>query len=162
MNYASKSQAENGTDNTTVMTPLRVKQAIQANSSNVVYDDTVYYSSGDAITLGARGADNRYVANGYVTSGTTVLHFPIVLPKRMDKITRITCTSLVGEMRCISGYINSTAGNIQYVTADYIVTCTKASDTVLELKIGKNDGTYTNITNNTPASFSGEIKLEFS
>lgn len=33
MNYASKSQAENGTDNTTIMTPLRVKQSIAANAS---------------------------------------------------------------------------------------------------------------------------------
>ena len=31
MQYASKSQAENGVDNTTIMTPLRVKQSIAAN-----------------------------------------------------------------------------------------------------------------------------------
>ena len=33
MKYSSKSQAENGIDNTTIMTPLRVKQSILANSS---------------------------------------------------------------------------------------------------------------------------------
>ena len=32
--YSSKSQAENGMDNTTIMTPLRVKQSILANSSS--------------------------------------------------------------------------------------------------------------------------------
>ena len=33
MKYSSKSQAENGIDNTTIMTPLRVKQSILVNSS---------------------------------------------------------------------------------------------------------------------------------
>lgn len=32
LKYSSKSQAENGTDNTTIMTPLRVKQSIAANA----------------------------------------------------------------------------------------------------------------------------------
>lgn len=32
LEYSSKSQAENGTDNTTIMTPLRVKQSIAANA----------------------------------------------------------------------------------------------------------------------------------
>ena len=32
--YSSKSQAENGMDNTTIMTPLRVKQSILANAGS--------------------------------------------------------------------------------------------------------------------------------
>ena len=45
MEIASKAQAENGTDNNTVMTPLRVKQAINASGggtplpSNIAYTD---------------------------------------------------------------------------------------------------------------------------
>ena len=42
MKYSSKSQAENGVDNTTVMTPLRVKQSILANASSSPGGSTNY------------------------------------------------------------------------------------------------------------------------
>lgn len=58
MNYSSKSQAENGVDNTTVMTPLRVKQAINANKSG-----------GGSGTNDYNDLENKPKINGVILSG---------------------------------------------------------------------------------------------
>lgn len=58
MKIASKSQAENGVDNETIMTPLRVKQSIKANSSG-----------GGGGTSDYNDLDNKPRINGVELSG---------------------------------------------------------------------------------------------
>ena len=57
MEIASKSQAENGADNTTIMTPLRVKQAINANGGG---GGGVTYTAGTGIDITNNVISNKF------------------------------------------------------------------------------------------------------
>lgn len=97
MEIANKSQAENGTNNDTIMTPLRVKQSIQANGSSGTTD----YSE-----LTNKPKINNVELSGNKTSTDLGLQSTLVSGTNIKTINN---TSLLG-----SGNITISGGNTYY------------------------------------------------
>ena len=76
MQYASKSQAENGVDNTTIMTPLRVKQSIAANGvtpeTQTDYDLLTNKPKINNVELTGNKTSSTLGLQGTLVSGTNI------------------------------------------------------------------------------------------
>lgn len=104
--------------------------------------------------------------SGHITASTKNVSLTLVVPKRLDNITSITCNKFNSEARGISGYLNNQAGNVNYVgLSGYTVECYKATDNSVLIQIRKSSA-WTNVDNNTPVTFAigeaiGDLKLTF-
>jgi hypothetical protein len=190
MRPATRSEAENGVNDISYMTPLRVKQAINANKtsggqgvptggttgqiltkkSNTDYDT----EWGDGIDTGNNllfyrpgdtfVCDYDTIMNGYITSGTKNVRVSLPVPKRLDNISSITVESLNVEGRCNKGYLNNQSGDVEYVgKSDYTVEANKSNNNVVNILISKSSA-WSNVDNNTLVSlvaYTGNLKLIF-
>ena len=101
------------------------------------------------------------VENGYVSTSTTEVWFTVKTPLSMENISTVTVTSLNGLLRGIKGYLNSTTTTTNFATASgYTVTAAKQSAHDIRVVI-KKSSVYTNVDNNTPVSYAGQIALKF-
>lgn len=130
-----------------------------------VYDDngkdTLFYQPGDTF-------ENSYYMplSGHITSATQYVSLTLVVPKRLDNITTITCNKFNCEARGLKGYLNSKAGYVNYVNqSGYTIECYKATNNSVLIQIKKSSA-WTNVDNNTPVTFAigetiGDLKLTF-
>lgn len=115
----------------------------------------LFYSSGNTYNV------DNIVMPGHITSSSTTIQVTINVPKRLDNITSISCTSLSVESRGIKGYLNSASGFIEYVgNSNYRFHCTKLSENTVGIAIIKSSA-FTNCTNNTPVTLWGKVSLTF-
>ena len=134
---------------------------ITLNSNDL--EDTLYYKPNDVVELGdaASGTLYFYVMSGYVSSSTKNVMITVHLPKKLNKITTITVNKFTVEARGISGYLNSTAGYIEYVgKSGYTVSAIKVTghDNAITIVVAKSSA-WTNTTNNTLIEMNGYFKL---
>lgn len=145
---------------------------VLAKKSNTDYDtewkdsiDTsnnlLFYQPGDTFE------SSYYMPlSGHITASTKNVSLTLVVPKRLDNITSITCNKFNSEARGTGGYLNSQAGNVNYVgLSGYTVECYKATDNSVLIQIRKSSA-WTNVENNTPVTFAigetvGDLKLTF-
>ena len=118
-------------------------------------DDEIFYKSGDTYSAG-------YISlSGHITTGTTGVAITLFLPKRLDNITSITINTLKMEARGIKGYLNSNAGSYDFLNdSNYTVNVTKRALNAVSIFIKKSSA-FTNVDNNTPVNFTGDISLTF-
>lgn len=122
-------------------------------------NNLLFYQPGETFEC-----DFDTVMNGYVTSGTKSVKLSFPAPKRLDNINSITCQSFKCEARGIKGYLNSQAGDVEYVNkSGYTVKCKKTNNNIIGITIDKSTA-WTNVENNTPVAFVayvGNLKLTF-
>ena len=118
-------------------------------------ENEIFYKSGDTYSA-------SYISlSGHVTTGTTGVAITLFLPKRLDNITSITINTLKMEARGIKGYLNSNAGSYDFLNdSNYTVNVTKRALNAVSILIKKSSA-FTNVDNNTPVNFTGEISLTF-
>lgn len=156
----------NGSDTDTMPTDNLFKLAtidtvVSPSSTNLVQNsaiaDELYYKAGDTVTLGP-----VYVSGGSITGGTAAVTAGIEFPKRLDKITTVSCTKCYTYLRGINGYINSDSSRRDFVgRSGYTVACEITGSNSIRLAINKSSA-YTNATNNTPITLDGEFVFSFS
>lgn len=114
-----------------------------------------YYKSGDTYSI-------QYgTINGMITAGTTDVVLSLFLPKKLNNISSITIDILKMEARGIKGYLNSNAGTYDFKNHhDYTVRAIKRAENFISIDIIKSSA-FTNVDNNTPVAFTGELKLTF-
>lgn len=116
----------------------------------------IYYKPGD--TYANAG---YHVIGGAISSSTKGVFFTITLPKRLNYIQSVTCKSCIVSLRGIKGYLNSRSGQNEYVgDAEYSITCEISSENTVYVSLVKTSA-FTNTTNNTPVSITGNFVLEF-
>ena len=121
-----------------------------------VSKDEIYYKKGDVFTT-----SYPITIGGLITSSTTRIIFCVISPKRLDNITKITCTSLKAELRGASGYLNNAGGYKEYATdSDYVITCSKVNGNTIEVYLTKSSA-FTNINNNTFVVVRSYLGFEF-
>lgn len=114
-----------------------------------------YYKSGNTYST------QYIVVSGMITTGATYIALPIYLPKRLDNITSITVNTLKMEARGIKGYLNSNSGVYNFkADSNYSITAQKRAENLISINITKSSA-FTNVDNNTPVVFTGEIGLTF-
>ena len=129
------------------------------NAINEVND--IYYQSGE-VTLGGLTWGTALLLRGHITSESKSVILQGQVPKSLMNINNITPKSLKFETRGIKGYINDQSGFIEYVgKSGYECIAHKINDYTIEIIITKSTA-YTNISNNTPLTAYGEVKLELS
>lgn len=123
----------------------------------------LYYKAGDAVTI------NGIRVAGYFTSGSSDFFFSVPVAKRMDNISGVTVTRLVGGIRTVRGtYANGVVDSGSWLDRTDVslsFTVDKSSNT-LKSKItctgGFKDGTTTtNVLNNSPASAYFDVSFVF-
>ena len=119
MKLATRSQAENGTDNVTYMSPLRVKQAINANKSNSSggtsdYNDLENKPKINGVTLSGNKTSSELGLTGdktfvyYQTSPTSSWE----ITHNMDKYPSVTVVDSAGSI---------VTGDVTYLTNNKLV-----------------------------------------
>ena len=130
-------------------------------SGTLVVEDDIFYKSGDVIELGQAG-NNMYVVNGHITNSTKSIRLTIITPKRLDKVSTITCNNCNVEARTQKGYLNSASGYRDYKTqSGYTINCYKSSNNAITMFIEKTSA-YTNVDNNTLVELNGYFKFTLS
>ena len=118
------------------------------------------YKKGEIVEIGGANWPKQAVFSSYVTNGTKAMLFNITLPKKLTNITSISVNSMQIELRGINGYVNSTSGYIEYVgKSDYTITALIQNENTVKFYLEKSSN-FTNITNNTPVTIDGYIKLQ--
>ncbi len=121
-----------------------------------VTKDEIYYKNGDVFTT-----SYPITIGGLITSSTTRIIFCVTPPKRLDNITKITCTSLKAELRGTNGYLNSSSGYKEYATdSNYVISCSKVNENTIEVYLTKSSA-FTNINNNTFVVVRSYLGFEF-
>ena len=146
-----------------------IKNVVNSNYDEFI--DELYYKPGDVIEIGnaTLSATNGYILNGFITNASRSIEFAFSLPKKLDNITTITIDNAKFEGRSIDGYLNNTAGYVEYVgTSGYsfIVERTLNHSSTLTIVITKSSA-FTksgggSITNNTPIVVNGYFKFTLS
>lgn len=138
------------------------KDRVDFKKITIKGQQTGYYV-GDTIELGST-TSNYYIANGYITSGTTKVFAIIHLPRKLIGITAITPKSIIVEARGNNGYLNSRSGFNEYAdTSGYTITATQVEgdENSILLDITKSSA-WTNVSNNTLVSLVGYFEFELS
>ena len=121
----------------------------------LINTDDFYYKSGDVLNI------PYIVVSGMITSGTTFIALPIYTPKRLDKINDVIINTFKMEARGIKGYLNGTAGTIDFLNiGGYTLAANKRTNNLITIAMTKSS-IFTNVDNNTPVVFTGEISLTF-
>ena len=118
-------------------------------------ENEIFYKSGDTYSAG-------YISlSGHITSGASGVGITLFLPKRLDNISSITANTLKMEARGTKGYLNSTVGAYDFLNdSNYTITISKRALNAVSISIIKSSA-FTNVDNNTPVNFTGEISLTF-
>ena len=125
MKYADYTQAVNGTNNTSVMTPLRVKQAIQANSGGS--------GTSDYTALENKPKINGVTLEGDKSSSDLGISVPSVDEETIIKSPNLTAIG-----------VKESSGNV-----DHFLTLTLSEYNAIE---NKDPNTFYNITDDTDPS----------
>ena len=120
----------------------------------------LFYKPGDKLSID--GTDTGGAPfTGYVTASTTVIRFMVPVGKSLANITTITCNVCTGGIRGISGYVDGSRDSTDW-TSGYTITCTKATDTIVQVQIKKSSA-FSGTKNNTPIAYAAaSFELEFS
>ena len=123
---------------------------------NEVYND-IFYKTGDTYSL-----INAFDIPGIMSGSNKIGAFDLVLPKRLDNITTVSCSHFSGIIMGVSGTATPSS-NTDYATATgYTLTTTIVSPNIIRIRIAATTA-WGNITNNTPCQFVGQtINLSFS
>lgn len=122
--------------------------------------DELFYKPGDKLSIDGTGTGGAPFT-GYVTSSTTTIRFMVPTDKSLANITTITCNVCTGGIRGISGYVDGSRDNTDW-TSGYTITCTKATDKIVQVEVKKSSA-LSNVTNNTPIAYAAaSFELEFS
>lgn len=141
-------------DNLNTTNKSNLVSAINEVNTNEVNNNN--YKIGDSISL------PLFTIAGLITNASKDLYFSFILPKKITNITTINVNSFEAELRGISGYLNSTAGYVQYVgLSEYTITATKQNDYIVEIRVAKSSA-FTNTANNTPVVAKVNLILNFS
>lgn len=120
----------------------------------------LFYKPGDKLSIDGTGTGGAPFT-GYVTASTTVLRFMVPVGKSLANITTITCNDCTGGVRGVSGYVDGSRDNTDW-TSGYTITCTKATDHIVQVQVQKSSA-FSNVTNNTPIAYAAaSFELEFS
>lgn len=120
----------------------------------------LFYKPGDKLSIDGTGTGGAPFT-GYVTEKTTVIRFMVPADKSLANITTITCNECTGGIRGISGYVDGSRDSTDW-TSGYTITCTKATDAIVQVQIKKSSA-FSNVTNNTPIAYAAaKFELEFS
>lgn len=120
----------------------------------------LFYKPGDKLSIDGTGTGG-VPFTGYVTAATTTIRFMVPTGKSLANITTITCNVCTGGIRGISGYVDGSRDNTDW-TSGYTITCTKASDKIVQVEVKKSSA-FSNVTNNTPIAYAAaSFELEFS
>ena len=130
------------------------------NATNLNKIENGIYNNADAIDNMFFEAGDTYSVTysvtlpcaGLVTSSTTTVFFTVPMPKLLDHVSSVTVNGLVGGMRGVSGYVNSTTDSSD-LTSGYTTTAQIVDSTVLRIQVTKSSA-MTNTTNNTPVTVS--------
>ena len=120
----------------------------------------LFYKPGDKLSID--GTDTGGAPfTGYVTASTTTIRFMVPTGKSLANITTITCNVCTGGIRGISGYVDGSRDSTDW-TSGYTITCTKATDKVVQVEVKKSSA-FSGVTNNTPIAYAAvSFELEFS
>lgn len=156
MNYASKSQAENGTDNTTIMTPLRVKQSIAANAGGGQGGTSDYNTLTNKPKINNVELTGNKTAQELGISGNIQGDWDVTDPTNGAYIkNKPTIPTKTSDLQNDEGFIDNTVNNL----ANY--TTTSAMTALLN---GKQDtlvsGTNIKTINNESLLGSGNITIQ--
>lgn len=147
--------ANGKTNFTTTTTKYIFDKDIYVDESKLIDESDLYYKKGETFN------GELLVLNGFITSSTQTIRVNLTLPKRLNKIETITCTSLLVETRGINGYLNNASGFIEYVgKSGYTISIAKTNDTTIRIDLTKSSA-FSNVNNNTPISFAGNVYLNF-
>lgn len=139
---------------------INERNVISGNEVDIteyVKKDEIYYKSGDKF-----GASFPITISGLITSSSKRIIITLPVPKRLDNITTITCTSYNAELRCNNGYVNSASGYKEYASdSEYSIVCSKAEKNMIEIYLNKSSA-FTNIENNTLVVVRGYFNFDFS
>ena len=120
----------------------------------------LFYKPGDKLSIDGTGTGGAPFT-GYVTEKTTVIRFMVPADKSLANITAIACNVCTGGIRGISGYVDGSRDNTDW-TSGYTITCTKATDKIVQVEVKKSSA-FSNVTNNTPIAYAAaSFELEFS
>ena len=120
----------------------------------------LFYKPGDKLSIDGTGTGGAPFT-GYVTASTTTIRFMVPTGKSLANITTITCNVCTGGIRGISGYVDGSRDNTDW-TSGYTITCTKATDKIVQVEVKKSSA-FSNVTNNTPIAYAAaKFELEFS
>jgi len=119
----------------------------------------LFYKPGDKLSIDGTGTGGAPFT-GYVTASTTTIRFMVPTGKSLANITTITCNICVGGIRGISGYVDGSRDNTDW-TSGYTITCTKATDKIVQVEVKKSSA-FSGVTNNTPIAYAAaNFELEF-
>lgn len=131
----------------------------QLRVDNVDILGELFYKPGDKLSIDGTGTGGAPFT-GYVTASTTTIRFMVPVDKSLANITTITCNDCTGGVRGISGYVDGSRDSTDW-TSGYTITCTKATDTIVQVEIKKSSA-FSNVTNNTPIAYAAaSFELEF-
>lgn len=102
---------------------------------------------------------NSQVISGFFTSSATAFIGDYYAEASIADISTVTITVLTGLLRGTNGSVETTAST-DFTTGNYTATATKLSSHRIRIQITKNSA-FSNATNNTPASYWGNIGLKF-
>lgn len=114
----------------------------------------IAYSTNDTFTASSITID------GLITNNIKRLRLSIPVAKSMGGITGVSVTTLTGVLIGAKGYLDSNSSNVDLLSSAYTVTVTKSSDNIVSLTIDRSTA-FTNVDNNTPIAFIGNVTLKF-
>ena len=131
----------------------RVDSSNWSDWRRFIVEDELYYQTGESITI------NNAVLNGCITGDAKNIYLSLNLPKKLNKISSLSVSNLIGNIRGISGYIDSDyTATTNFNTGDYTTSIVRSTDTLIEFNIQKSTQ-FSNATNNTPVTANVQIQI---
>lgn len=129
---------------------------IYRNTTAINLQNALFYKNNDTYAI-----TSNFSVNGFITQSATEVYFTVFTEKSLRYISSASVTALNGLIRGNSGYLdsNSTAHNFLTDSA-YTVTATIVSYNAVRVCIKKSSA-YSNVTNNTPISYYGTLRIQF-
>lgn len=138
-----ESMSENISD--TASNTNEAKEAVES------FEDEFYYKPGDTYT-----STVYFTVGGLLTSAGTTVNFDVYLPKKLDKVSKVTLTDATTYIRTTeSGYLDGLDFNTDGVLLSdtYVYNCTKQDGNRVQITIKKSTA-FSNAENNTPLGIS--------
>lgn len=122
-----------------------IKSVVNGNYNDFM--DEIYYKNGDTfITTSAMDLQ------GIMAGNLKVAAFDLVLPKRLDNITTVSCTDFTGSIAGASGYATPSTTTNYASASGYSLTISIVAPNRIRFRIQANTA-WGNITNNSVCLF---------
>ncbi len=119
--------------------------------------NSMYFKNGD--TFINNGA---FDIPGIMSGSNKIAAFDLILPKKIDNISTISCSEFTGIIMGVSGTATPSSQTNYAATTGYTLTITAISSNIIRIRIAATTA-WGNITNNTPCQFVvSNISLSFS